>query len=202
MCEDHFKKHFKFCQLCCTIDIIICDSSNSYQKLDNFKVLGCKISVYHLASYSFWGNSSSLNLAIVANSITVFLHIVSAETILFWSQYINVRKLFKGGNYSRAETIWGNTVNMKCSYVWNTFWPKCAPASSFEIINDSVERSHLEKRLSAELISTIIYQEMKPTLSACNSNRFSTLATVHIHKCILRRSHLGQFQGYTNGVLF
>ena len=27
-----------------------------------------------------------------------------------WSQYINVRKLFKGGNYSRAETIWGNTV--------------------------------------------------------------------------------------------
>ena len=27
-----------------------------------------------------------------------------------WLQYINVRKLFKGGNYSRAETIWGNTV--------------------------------------------------------------------------------------------
>ena len=26
------------------------------------------------------------------------------------SQYINVKKLFKGGNYSRAETIWGNTV--------------------------------------------------------------------------------------------
>ena len=55
--------------------------------------------------------------------LTVYPHIVSAETILFWiwkskghstqgqrSQYINVRKLFKGGNYSRAETIWGNTV--------------------------------------------------------------------------------------------
>ena len=51
---------------------------------------------------------------------TVLPHIVSAETILFWLlplmycdlwlQYINVRKLFKGGNYSRAETIWGNTV--------------------------------------------------------------------------------------------
>ena len=27
-----------------------------------------------------------------------------------WLQYINVRKLFKGGNYSRAETILGNTV--------------------------------------------------------------------------------------------
>ena len=27
-----------------------------------------------------------------------------------WSQYIQVRKLFKGGNYSRAETICGNTV--------------------------------------------------------------------------------------------
>ena len=28
-----------------------------------------------------------------------------------WSQYIQVRKLFKGGNYSRAETIRGNTVH-------------------------------------------------------------------------------------------
>ena len=28
-----------------------------------------------------------------------------------WLQYIQVRKLFKGGNYSRAETIRGNTVN-------------------------------------------------------------------------------------------
>ena len=48
--------------------------------------------------------------------ITVFPHVVSAETILFllWPYVlwplINVRKLFKGGNYSRAETIWGNTV--------------------------------------------------------------------------------------------
>ena len=25
-----------------------------------------------------------------------------------WSQFIQVRKLFKGGNYSRAETIRGN----------------------------------------------------------------------------------------------
>ena len=31
------------------------------------------------------------------------------------SQYIQVRKLFKGGNYSRAETIRGNTVN-NCNY--------------------------------------------------------------------------------------
>ena len=62
-------------------------------------------------------------------SITVFPHIVSAETILFWiwkskghstkgqrSQYIKVRKLFKGGNYSRAETIWGNTVCIFCKH--------------------------------------------------------------------------------------
>ena len=34
-----------------------------------------------------------------------------------WSQYINVRKLFKGGNYSRAETIWGNTV---CNF-WHLY---------------------------------------------------------------------------------
>ena len=56
----------------------------------------------------------------------VLPHRVSAETILFWilkskghstydqrSQCINVRKLFKGGNCSRAEAIWGNTV---CTY--------------------------------------------------------------------------------------
>ena len=28
------------------------------------------------------------------------------------SQYIQVRKLFKGGNYSREETIRGNTVHI------------------------------------------------------------------------------------------
>ena len=30
-----------------------------------------------------------------------------------WSQYIQVRKLFKGGKYSMAETIRGNTVDSK-----------------------------------------------------------------------------------------
>jgi hypothetical protein len=30
-----------------------------------------------------------------------------------WSQYIKVRKLFKGGNYLRAETIRGNTVSIQ-----------------------------------------------------------------------------------------
>ena len=40
-----------------------------------------------------------------------------------WSQYINVRKLFKGGKYSRAETIWGNTVWMmkNCIMAWCFF---------------------------------------------------------------------------------
>ena len=60
---------------------------------------------------------------------TVFPHIVSAETIIFWnwkskghntkvqrSQYIKVRKIFKRGNYSRGEIIWGNTV-----VFWRTF---------------------------------------------------------------------------------
>ena len=57
-------------------------------------------------------------------NITIFPHIFSTETILFCkskghstegqrSQYIKVRKLFKGGNYSRAETIWGNTIPNK-----------------------------------------------------------------------------------------
>ena len=30
-----------------------------------------------------------------------------------WLQHIQVRKLFKGGNYSKAETIRGNTVGGK-----------------------------------------------------------------------------------------
>ena len=31
---------------------------------------------------------------------------------------IQGRKLFKGGNYSRAETIWGNTVlNLWCKFL-------------------------------------------------------------------------------------
>ena len=44
---------------------------------------------------------------------TVFPHIVSVETIFFLnfeiqrSHYIKVRKLFKGGNYSREETNQG-----------------------------------------------------------------------------------------------
>ena len=48
-------------------------------------------SKYRISSYSFRGNYSFLNLDIQK------------------SQYLKVRKLFKGGNYSRAETIWGNT---------------------------------------------------------------------------------------------
>ena len=53
--------------------------------------------VYRISSYSFRGNYSFLTLA-----LNMYCDL--------WSQYINVRKLFKGGNYSRAETIWGNTV--------------------------------------------------------------------------------------------
>ena len=48
---------------------------------------------YRISSYSFHGNYSFLDLEIQR------------------SQYIKVRKLFKGANYSRAETIWGNTVS-------------------------------------------------------------------------------------------
>ena len=47
----------------------------------------CNFSMYRNSSYSFLGNFSFLNLEIQR------------------SQYINVRKLFKGGNYSRVEII-------------------------------------------------------------------------------------------------
>ena len=34
-----------------------------------------------------------------------------------WTQYIQVRKLFKGGNYSRAETIQGQKLFAEIRYV-------------------------------------------------------------------------------------
>ena len=65
--------------------------------------------------------------------ITVFPHIVAAATILFWIHL--VRKLFKfsyplcnenlnsfltrWGNYSREETIWGNTVYKAMKHIEN-----------------------------------------------------------------------------------
>ena len=46
--------------------------------------------------------------------LTVFLQLVSEETILFWIwPYVlwpNMQNLFKGGNYSRTKTIHRNTV--------------------------------------------------------------------------------------------
>ena len=51
---------------------------------------------YRISANSFRGNYSFLNLTLC--------------TVTFGLQYIQVRKLFKGGNYSRAETIHGNTV--------------------------------------------------------------------------------------------
>ena len=75
--------------------------------------------------WKFWPQSQ--NVITLSNSSTVFPRIVSAETILFWIwlmycdlwlQYIKVRKLFKGGNYSREETIRGNTVRGFLSTNW------------------------------------------------------------------------------------
>ena len=49
---------------------------------------------YRISSYSFRGNYSFLNLTL-------------CTVTLLWPK---VRKLFKGWNYSRTETICGNTV--------------------------------------------------------------------------------------------
>ena len=76
--------------------------------------------------FVIFSNSISSNILFIVLMYTVFLQIVSAETILFWiRQYVCTvtfvafhksaetfqgRKLFKGGNYSRAETICGNGI--------------------------------------------------------------------------------------------
>ena len=59
---------------------------------------------HRISSYSFRGKYSFSDLEIQR------------------SQYINVRKLFKGGNYSRAETIWRNTVCTQHVWAWNLSW--------------------------------------------------------------------------------
>mgnify|MGYP006975527050 CR=1 FL=1 len=56
-------------------------------------------------TYSFCGSYSFLNLWIVANSNSCCN--ISIKLIFL------LRILFKGGNYSRAEIIWGSTVNRR-----------------------------------------------------------------------------------------
>ena len=95
--------------------------------------------IYRISANSFRGNYSFLNLNLCTVTFgystyrcrnysredtiqgrknirryTVFHLAPNFEFYLMycdlWLQYIQVRKLFKGGNYSRAETIRGNTV--------------------------------------------------------------------------------------------
>ena len=61
-------------------------------EMDDKSVKRQLIKKYRISANSFRGNYSFLNLEIQR------------------SQYIGVRKLFKGGNYSRVETIRGNMV--------------------------------------------------------------------------------------------
>ena len=60
---------------------------------------------YRISLYSYRGNYYFLNLEIVAN-----LNSCRIISIFYLINWILLRKLFKGGNYSRAETIWGNTA--------------------------------------------------------------------------------------------
>ena len=60
---------------------------------------GCEVPIkskYRISANSFRGNYSFLNLTLC--------------TVTFGHSTYRCEKLFKGGNYSRAETIRGNTV--------------------------------------------------------------------------------------------
>ena len=50
-----------------------------------------------------------------------------------WTQYIQVWKLFEGGNYSRADTIRGNTVRNTLFYVVILFIKKHQQVWKFKI---------------------------------------------------------------------
>ena len=96
-----FIHDFNFGTKLCPIHL---NAQNKFDKTQLFFVMGWyyKIQIYYNCKW-----------------ITLFPRIVSAETILFWiwpyvlwprSQYIKVRKLFKGGNYSREKTIQGRKL--------------------------------------------------------------------------------------------
>ena len=98
-------------------------------------------------SITYFASAIWLTLAL---SKPLIPHIISAETFLFWiwkskghttysqrSQYINVLKLFKGGNYSRAETIWGNTVIPFSPPSWKRHFLKFAAHTVFPRIVSS-----------------------------------------------------------------
>ena len=92
-------------------------------------------SAFHYFLYIFW----------TKYVVTVFPHIIAAATILFWIHL--VRKLFKlsfplcnknlnsfltrWGNYSREETIWGNTVHLSLVNTTHFFNSKIEAADIF-----------------------------------------------------------------------
>ena len=69
-----------------------------------------------------------------------------------WSQYINVRKLFKGGNYSRAETIWGNTVGILKSWRTHTLYP------SLRMKNMSIATTQPRRRFCVFPVDVVVLQ--------------------------------------------
>ena len=70
---------------------------------------------YYMFKVFYTLKVSRIDCILVLNFITtVFPRLFFFEFNLMycdlWTQYIQVRKIFKGGNYSRAETIRGNLV--------------------------------------------------------------------------------------------
>jgi hypothetical protein len=63
---------------------------------------------YHISSYSFLGNYFSF----LKLEIQRLQYIRPKVTVHKCAETIQGRKLFKGGNYSREETIQGNTVSI------------------------------------------------------------------------------------------
>ena len=98
---------------------------NEERRLANVRPLHNWAKTFINSHLNFWKSTTLKNF-----SYTVFRHIVSAETIPFWNLeivansnscrdisfyylikwFFAAQKLFKEGNYLRAETIWGNTV--------------------------------------------------------------------------------------------
>ena len=108
-----------------------------YMKISTFSTITIRGDMYGRSSTYYClllrAHTSRLHTSDVITSNTVIPHIVAAATILFWngktlknsySFHISLKtlktligcfltkvgKLFRGGKYSRKETLWGNTV--------------------------------------------------------------------------------------------
>ena len=106
------------------------------------------------------------------------------------SQYIKLRKIFKGGEYSRAETIRGNTVDVK-KFI-NNYTPMLEANLNSEVLIGSQPRHlaaiHINLRQPAHAVTFMQHNvSLNDNCFVCvKIMKFSKLTrNVHVASCLL-----------------